>query len=274
VAIVDADVGQASVGPPATVTLGYIGASTNLSAPSPEAYYFVGSTNPVGRLLPMVVGTSTLAREASAPFVIVDTTGLIHDTGRVLKNYKIEALRPDVIVAIERRNELAPIRAANRHAPMIRLRPSHAARPKNDDERIESRRVAYAQHFSGALRLELPLNVLVFQRTLLFTGKRITLEGALHAEQTAEGPLIVGAPINAPRGSKMLAAGFEKNLICGVGDETGRCRGLGIIERIGFVGDVITLITPVKSHQVRIIQFGDTYIRPNGAELGQIKWAW
>ena len=61
-----------------------------------------------------MIGTATLAREARAAFVIIDTTGLVHESGRILKNYKIDAVRPDVVVALERRNELAPIRVANR----------------------------------------------------------------------------------------------------------------------------------------------------------------
>ncbi len=139
VAIVDADIGQSNLGPPATVSLAYAHAPVDVSALSPAAHFFVGSTNPLGRLLPLVIGTANLAREARTPFVIIDTTGLIHETGRVLKNYKIEAVRPDVIVAIERRNELAPIRAANRHAHIIRLKPSRAARPKDDYQKIELR---------------------------------------------------------------------------------------------------------------------------------------
>lgn len=274
VAVVDADIGQAGLGPPAAVTLGYVTAPVDFAAVSPAAYFFVGSTSPIGRLLPLVIGTANLAREACAPFVIVDTTGLIHESGRVLKNYKIEAVRPDVIVAVERRKELAAIRAANRHAPIIRLESSRAARPKDDYEKIEVRARSYARHFANAGRVELPLDALIFQRTLLLTGRPVAQEGAIHAEQTAEGLLIVGAPVRAPPDSKILPVGFEQNLLCGVADEKGRCRGLGIIERIDFASRTMALITPVGAEQVRMIQFGDAYVKPDGGELGQVKWTW
>ena len=228
----------------------------------------------MGRLLPLVIGTASLAHEASAPFVVIDTTGLIHETGRVLKNYKIEAVRPDVIVAVERRNELAPIRASNRHVHIIRLKPSRAARSKDDYEKIEVRARAYARHFAKASRVELPLDALAFQRTLLFTGEPVAQEGTVHAEQTAEGLLIVGGSERAPAGSKVLPLGFEHNLLCGVADETGHCRGLGIIDRIDFSSRALSLTTAVVSQQARVIQFGDLYVKPDGRELRQIKWAW
>jgi polynucleotide 5'-hydroxyl-kinase GRC3/NOL9 len=275
VAFVDADIGQSNLGPPAAVTLGYPTLPVDFSAVRPAAWYFVGSTGPMGRFLPLVIGTASLAREARGAFVIVDTTGLVHESGRILKNYKIEAVQPDVIVAIERRNELASIRMANRHVPIMRIEPSRKAHGKEDYEKIEVRRLAYARYFAGASSLELPLDPLIFQRTLLFGGKPTAIEGAIHAERSAEGLLIVGTPAAPPPpDSKILALGFERNLLCGIADATGRCLGLGIIERIDFTGRTISLITQVDRDKVRIVQFGDVYITSDGGELGQIKWAW
>ncbi len=151
VAFVDADIGQSNLGPPATVALGYLTSPVDFSTVSPVGYYFVGSTGPIGRFLPLVIGTASLARKARAKFVIIDTTGLVHESGRILKSYKIEAVRPDVIVTIERRGELAPIRMASRHIPIITVAPSCKAHGKDDYERIEMRRRSYARHFAGAL---------------------------------------------------------------------------------------------------------------------------
>jgi polynucleotide 5'-hydroxyl-kinase GRC3/NOL9 len=274
VAFVDADIGQSNLGPPATVTLGYPASPVDFSAVPPAGYYFVGSTGPIGRFLPLVIGTASLARETRAVFVIVDTTGLVHESGRVLKNYKIEAVRPDVVVFVERRNELAPIRMANRHLPIIRIEPSRKAHGKDDYEKIEVRRRSYARHFTGAPLLELPLESLIFQRTLLFSGTPFELEGAIYGECSPEGMLIVGAPVAPPPDSKVLPSGFERNLLCGIADGTGRCLGLAIIERIDFAGGTVALTTPVERDKVRIVQFGDIYVTPEGGELGQVKWAW
>ncbi len=274
VAFVDADIGQSNIGPPAAVTLGYPFLPVDFSTVPPAAFYFVGSTGPIGRFLPLVIGTASLAREARGAFVIIDTTGLVHESGRVLKSYKIEAIRPDVIITLERRNELAPIRMANRHVPIIKIEPSRKARGKEDYEKIEVRRQSYARHFSRATSLQLPIDSVVFQRTLLFSGKPIEVDGAVHAEQSSEGILIVGAPAAPPPDSKILPLGFERNLLCGVADVGGRCLGLGIIESIDFVARTIALTTVVERDVVRVVQFGDMYVTPEGGELGQVKWAW
>jgi len=274
VAVVDADIGQSSLGPPAMVTLGYVTTPVDFSTVSPAAFYFVGSTGPMGRFLPLVIGTASLVRAARAVFVIIDTTGLVHGSGRVLKNYKIEAVRPDVIVAVERRNELAPIRMANRHVPTIKIEPSRKAHGKDDYEKIAVRRRSYARHFAAASLLEFPLDSVIFQRTLLFSGQPFELEGALRAERSSEGILIVGTPVAPPADSTLLPAGFERNLLCGIANATGRCLGLGIIERIDFTAGTIALVTPVERDKVRIIQFGDVYVTAEGGELGQVKWAW
>jgi len=50
--------------------------------------------------------------------------------------------------------------------------------------------------------------------------------------------------------------------------------GLGNIERIDFTAGTIALTTPVERDKVRIIQFGDVYVTPEGGELGQVKWTW
>jgi polynucleotide 5'-hydroxyl-kinase GRC3/NOL9 len=163
---------------------------------------------------------------------------------------------------------------ANRHVPTIKIEPSRKAHGKEDYEKIEVRRRSYARHFTGASLLELPLGSLIFQRTLLFSGMPFEIEGAIYAEQTSEGVLVIGAPAAAPADSKVLPSGFERNLLCGVADATGRCLGLAIIDHVDFTGGAIALTTAVERDKLRIVQFGDIYVTPEGGELGQVKWAW
>jgi len=116
VAYVDSDVGQSTVGPPATIGLKFISTVEDLEPERlarADAIYFVGSTSPKGHMLPMVIGAMKLAeqaRAASADLIVVDTTGFIHGTqGQVLKLHKVEALRPDAVVGFQRGGELEPI---------------------------------------------------------------------------------------------------------------------------------------------------------------------
>jgi polynucleotide 5'-hydroxyl-kinase GRC3/NOL9 len=172
-AIVDADVGQKIVGPPATVTLGYAEGTAEQWTAAAEAFYFVGSTGPVGRMLPLVVGTAQLVNAADAAFVIVDTTGYIEASGRVLKGYKIDAVRPDLIVAIQKHGELEAVLRSHATYPTIRIPPSRKARPRDRWERDIARERAFATYFAQAQRFELKLDELIFQRSLLFTGEPI-----------------------------------------------------------------------------------------------------
>jgi polynucleotide 5'-hydroxyl-kinase GRC3/NOL9 len=270
VAIVDADVGQKTVGPPATVTLGYVAAADPWVC-APAAFYFVGATSPMGRMLPLVIGTARLVNIADAPFVIVDTTGFVEGAGRVLKSYKIEAVRPDLIVGIERHDRLEPILRAHRMSRMIRIRPSRNARPRDQWERDRARSHAFATYFREAPRLELGIDDVAFQRSLLFAGVALPLAGTLYAETTPEGMIAVADA--APSGvkvAKVLRPGFEHNLLCGVADAGNRGVGLAILDRIDFQRRTVSLLSPVPGEQLRVLQLGDLYIDRDGRELGRV----
>jgi polynucleotide 5'-hydroxyl-kinase GRC3/NOL9 len=271
VAIVDADIGQKSIGPPTTVTLAHNAGAGDPWPVAPEAFYFVGSPDPVGRMLPLVVGAARLARATDAAFVIVDTTGYVEGAGRVLKGYKIDAVRPDLIVAIEKRQELEPILRPHATCRTIRLRPSRKARPRDRWERDVARENAFAAYFKDARRLELEFDRVVFQRSLLFTGEPIALPDTLYAERTAEGVVAVAEqPVPGIAAAKWLRVGFERGLLCGVADEYDEGVGLAIIESIDFGRRTVSLASPVPAEKLRVLQFGDLYIGLDGRELGRV----
>ena len=76
----------------------------------PDALYFVGSTSAQGHLLPVVGGVAALheqAKQLGADFVVVDSSGLVSGiSGQTLKYHKVEALRPDLVVGLQRGEEL------------------------------------------------------------------------------------------------------------------------------------------------------------------------
>lgn len=190
-AVVDACIGQKDIGPPAADTLGHAEETADMRAIEMEHIYFVGATSPVGRFLPMVVGTSKLIKLADAPFVVIDTTGFVEGAGRVLKSYKIEAVEPDLIVAIKRREELESILNAYGTYRTVRIRPSRKARPRDRWRRFAARRNAFAAYFGNARRFDLDLARIVVQRSLIFSGTPMEVEGALYAERTLEGIVAV-----------------------------------------------------------------------------------
>lgn len=113
VAYVDADVAASTVGPPACAGMRWIHSPEDLeSGLAADELRFVGSTSPQGVVLPHVVGVSSLvelARE-QAEVVVVDTTSVVAGVvGQTLKYHLWESLRPELVVAIERGEELEPI---------------------------------------------------------------------------------------------------------------------------------------------------------------------
>ena len=115
-AYLDADVGQKSVGPPATVGLRHIRTPEDLEPERlavPDALGFVGSTSPQGHLLPLVTSLTRLhvrAREEGADLVVVDTSGMVSGIyGQLVKYHKVEMLQPDLVVGLQRGEELDPL---------------------------------------------------------------------------------------------------------------------------------------------------------------------
>jgi polynucleotide 5'-hydroxyl-kinase GRC3/NOL9 len=270
VAFVDADIGQKDIGPPATVSLGRASSPAGLSAARLEAFYFVGHVNPVAHFLTIVIGTQRMVLAAAdAPFVIVDTVGLIHGSGRALLGYQIEALEPDVIVALERDDELESVLRAQRHRRILRLPVSARAVAKSARARRALRERAFRAHFAGAQDLEFPLDALVFRRWSLLNGTPVRDARFLYAETTANGVIGVSEH-SAPqhqRGLTVLPAGFERDLLCGVGDRANRMQGLGIINGIDFRRRTVSLFTAVPRRRVRVVQPGDMHLARDGREL-------
>ncbi|MBA2847695.1 hypothetical protein G4V39_07375 [Thermosulfuriphilus ammonigenes] len=269
VAIIDADIGQKDLGPPATITSTTTGKPPRKIRELPiERLYFVGSVTPLGHLLPMVVGSKILLEACRADFYLINTTGLITGRGRRLKSFKIELLRPDTIVALERERELEPILRAHPWPRRIRLKPSQQARPKTREIRSRFRQKAFQEYFSRARTIVFDLPQLVIDTSLLFTGRRIDTPGAVWSEKTSEGLLVVSERRLPGRIKHIFPQAFV-NLLCGLYDKKGLCQGLGIVKKIDFVARQITLFTPVGKRDIYLLQPGSLYLSPEGKELGR-----
>jgi polynucleotide 5'-hydroxyl-kinase GRC3/NOL9 len=161
VAFLDADVGQKSIGPPATVSLKMVRSPADLEAerfPDQDALSFVGSTSPEGHLLPVLAGAATLHRQAvesGADFIVVDTSGLVSGIyGQILKYHKVELLRPDLVVGLQRGEELLPLLGVIQRffdTQVVPLGVHPGVVPTTVDQRAENRERSMARYFSGSL---------------------------------------------------------------------------------------------------------------------------
>lgn len=160
-AYLDADVGQKSVGPPATISLKHVRSAHDLEPEVfavEDALAFVGSTSPEDHLLPVVAGLAQLHRraiESGAEFVVVDSSGLVSGLdGQILKYHKVEMLQPDLVVGLQRGEELLPLLGVIQRffdTEVVPLGVHPGVVPSSVEQRAENRERSMARYFDADL---------------------------------------------------------------------------------------------------------------------------
>ncbi len=166
VAFVDADVGQSSLGLPGTISMKIFKKLDDMDNFSPDVVLFIGSTNPAKRIPLMIEGTRKMVKVTKTRGVgtiLVDTTGLTQGgLGKTLKLRKIKAVKPKLIIAIQRYDELEHILSSIEDIEIIRLKPSPFAKIKRREKRINYREKKFKEYFKGTRLIKLPLEKLEF----------------------------------------------------------------------------------------------------------------
>lgn len=162
VGVLDADVGQSSVGPPTTVGLRLVRSDADLAPESlrrADDLAFVGSISPQGHLLPLVTGTRLLldrAKEQGAELVVVDTTGQVSGVyAQLLKFHKIGILQPELVVGLARGEELEPLLGVIRRfyaTEIVTLGVHPDAVPTSVEQRALNREEAMRGYFTEPLQ--------------------------------------------------------------------------------------------------------------------------
>jgi polynucleotide 5'-kinase involved in rRNA processing len=254
VAIVDADVGQSTIGPPTTVALAVLHENLTsgfrLDGLPRHGLFFVGSVSPPGHLLQILVGTRRLvdrAVRAGAGSVLVDTTGLIDQgPGFQLKLRKIELLGPRHLVALQRGKELEPLLSVVAERPGLRihrLEVSPSARARTPAERARYRAERFAGYFAKAHTL-----VLETERLIILAPpggrSRVRMGGV--------------SPLLQP---SMLPGKNPVGLLVGLHDSANETLGLGVLEQVSQDCSHIYIRTPLlEEAAIRILQLGSSYL--------------
>jgi polynucleotide 5'-hydroxyl-kinase GRC3/NOL9 len=238
VAYLDADVAQKTVGPPATVGMKHIRVADDLTfdrMAEADALGFVGSTSPQDHLVPLVGALQRLkdrARTEGADLLVVDTGGEVSGIrGQLVKYYKVDALHPDLIVALQRGEELEPILGVvDRFFGIESVRaPVHpGVQPTSVEERMAMREKAMARYFDSAPLQRFRVRPTVFMPTL----------PPLFDLQTLD------------------------RLLVGLSDGHGGFTGLGVLEHVTEDGG-LRLISPVadppKALRLGSVRLEDSY---------------
>jgi len=164
-ALIDTDLGQKIVGPPACVTLCGAGGLS---------LAFVGTTDPVLGWKPLLEGIGRLAARADAEIRTVNTSGLLSGPGRRLKAAKLDVVQPDLLVALGAAPEIEMLMGERPDVPVLHLPSSPYARRKTDGERRALRREAFRRYFRHS-------SMIVLDRRLVrdFQTGSLTMGGLL-----------------------------------------------------------------------------------------------
>ena len=171
VGIIDADVGQSHIGPPAAVGWAIVEKpQVDFSQVAPRGISFVGDVTPVGHLLQLTEAlTQCVGRLTGlAGHIIIDTPGFIAGPAATALWWTVQRiLQPKLIVAVQRDNELSDILAGLRHLDsQIELLQPHPGIPaKSAQARRAHRQSQFRKYFQDSLVHTLELSKTTIQTT-------------------------------------------------------------------------------------------------------------
>ncbi|MFZ5951319.1 MAG: Clp1/GlmU family protein, partial [Candidatus Rifleibacteriota bacterium] len=237
---------------------------------------------------PALCGVVEMLRKAEkeADALIIDTTGWVQgDGGRAIKKAKLDIVDPDMVVLMQRSNELEHL---VRHLPsekVVRLPVSKKASSTSQMDRKALRELVSKRYFKDAKVFEIPFKQLYTDRCYFRTGTKIELEGTLHAERLSgwegtlvvtSGPLMPELTKNWPKDLGMVRnfiAGGEKGLMIALLDENQNMLAIGRLEEFDFLNDNFRIRSNYRGDLGRIkgIQFGSLRLNEAGEEAGFIE---
>lgn len=291
VGFVDADIGQSQIGPPTTIGFKCFAPKTETPLKidgDADALYFVGAASPRRNLLEVVTGTRLMvdaARDAECDFIVVDTTGYVHENAAiVLKQHKIELLQPNHLVCIGRSTELERITAG--YSPQAwlavhHLLPHPRVRLKSNKARARHRKSRLNAYFADSTVQQVPFEQIRGGRTSFFIGRianekeleiltRLTGTEVHHAEWgkrtlclIASGHLSKTAIaslknyLSLERVTTEVRAAFAKRLVGLIGT-SGDILSIGIVEALDFQKRELSIrCKPEVAKDACTLQFGD-----------------
>jgi polynucleotide 5'-hydroxyl-kinase GRC3/NOL9 len=236
VGLVDADIGQSFLGPPATIGLSVFKSHPDWEVIlSPPEIFFVGSTTPEGHFPIHLKGVKRMLDKASSygpEVILVDTTGFVlGETGRELKSRKIDLVCPRFILALQKDDELESILEQykeNAFYKISRLPLSEEVRSKSMEERRTNRTNKFRDYFKYSAVQELAI-------------EEVQIEGEVLDPN--------GAPLPLDWALKM------NSLLIGLKDENDDTLALGLIRNYFQEKKVLRVFTPLQEIQkVKIVQ--------------------
>lgn len=171
VGVIDADVGQSHIGPPATVGWAVVDkADVDFSNLTLGGISFVGDVTPVGHLLQLTAAIAECVRRVSniAERIIIDTPGFIAGPAACALWWTVQRImQPRLIVAVQRENELNGILAGlkNLGSQIVRLEAPPRIPAKSPQARRSYRQDQFRRYFQDSRLYNFKLSDLTIQTT-------------------------------------------------------------------------------------------------------------
>jgi len=167
VALVDSDIGQSRISLPGTIATKFFkDYKEDFEKILWDDIFFVGLINPAKNINLVIQGTKKMlikALNAGKEKIIIDTTGLVEGKiGLELKKRKFYTVKPSLVVAIERNNEIKEILKEIPENKVFKLPVSENVRVRNRQERIFYREQKFKKFFSQTYMLEFDLSKIKF----------------------------------------------------------------------------------------------------------------
>lgn len=238
--LIDADIGQADIGPPTTIgraaPTGFLPSLVDLN---PEALVFIGHTSPSQVETELIDGIQRLASYREESLTIINTDGWVLDAEAILYKIKlIAAIQPELVIGISTGTELRSIFSASR-ARSVNVEAPQAVLIRSRSDRREIRNAGYRRFLEGGTVRIFPLR---------------------------------GVQMKIPKGlpsPRELRSKDLKNLIVGLLDDKGYLLQIGVL--VNFEKDLLKVYSR-SADRVRKIELGYVKLSTDGVELGYFEF--
>jgi polynucleotide 5'-hydroxyl-kinase GRC3/NOL9 len=242
VAILDCDLGQSDVGPPATVAYAKLTKPlSDLFMLKPDGAVFVGVTSPsqaTRRVLEAVAKVKAEVSSCGADFVVVNTDGWVEgDEAISYKGLLAEALMPDVVFCVERLGEVPSLCARFGDAlgtfRQERVEAPASVKERTREKRKSLRELGYGKYLAGAKAKAWALSRLQFE----FSDEEPPLQAPPQVEA-------LKAAVAKRRAITRLTE--ARGMLVGLTDTRGGFLGVGVVLGIDFEKKTLRVHTTVS----------------------------
>ncbi len=300
VLVIDEDLGQSEFSPPTTIGMALIKrAITSLSRAKSMEMYFVGSTNPMGVIHRVMIGIKHLLEKAEQhgyDILIINTDGWVYgDEARDFKLGIIEVVRPDIIVAIQRVNEIEHLLmpfTSQKWVKIIRLLTPPSFKQRTLEDRKLIRESMYRKVFSNSRIVKTSLEDVSIMYSFYASSfplnksdmhqlVKILGEEPIYGGRIPEGLVLVlkRAPDEQKLETiksvfnvgeiKVIRCGMERGIIAGLYDSNGNFVGLGVIKEIDYRKRIVKLLVNTEN-EIAMIKLGKIKLDENFRERAKI----